>query len=111
MSSLSSVPAVQYEIKVYEGAMDFVHGGGRTIKEVFIPSRQVGGNTAGFAFHAEKPRIAEPPFSGETVVVKPLKEIQVPFELACQIASLAQLQLKARTEQEAMQSSLQRFLG
>lgn len=32
-----NIDAVMYEIEIFDGPMDMVHGGGRTIKEIYVP--------------------------------------------------------------------------
>jgi len=40
----SDVRALQYRIKVFEGGMDVVHGGGNVVKELFLPAHGVACN-------------------------------------------------------------------
>jgi len=37
----NKIPAKLYKTKVYEGVMDFAHGGGKWLEMVYIPSEQI----------------------------------------------------------------------
>lgn len=108
---MQSVPAVQYESKVYEGMMDAIHGGGQTIKEIFIPSHKVIINSKGGLFQAEKPRNVQSLRFGGPEVEKSLKEIQMPLELVEKIALVAKLKLEVSAKEMEMSSDLKKVWG
>lgn len=108
---MQSVPAFQYESKVYEGMMDAIHGGGETIKEIFIPSYKVIINSKGGLFHAEKPRNVQSLRFGGPEVERPLKEIQMPMELVEKIALVAKLKLEVSAKEKEVASGLKQVWG
>ena len=98
MNIMLSVPAIQYEVKIYEGLNDFVHGGGKKIKEIFVPSHQIAFNSEGFFFKSETGRV-------EGAV----KNVQLSPELVEKIAVIVNLQLEVKAKEEKVKSDLTNF--
>jgi len=111
MNSMQSVPAVQYESKVYEGIMDAIHGGGETIKEIFIPSHSVIINSKGGLFSAEKPRNVQSLRFGKPEVENSLKDIQLPLKLVEKIALVAKLKLEISNKEKEVTAELNKVWG
>ena len=109
MNSLQNVPALQYEVKIYEGLMDAVHGGGKTIKEIFIPTYQIIVNSEGGLYPAKEPRNVQSLRLGGPEVERPLKYIQLPLELVEKIAQVAKLKLEVSNKEMEVSTELKKI--
>lgn len=107
----TTVPAFQYETRIYEDLEDVIRGGGKVIEEIFIPSLKIIANSDDYLFHAEKPRNVYSVCFGKPEVETPLKEIQLPLELFEKIASITKRKLEFGNKEMNLTADLKKFWG
>ena len=84
----TTVKAIKYKTKIYEGILDHVHGSYQIIEEVYIPSIRVCFNDRGFAFLSESPR--------ENIQGK--EKIEIDAQVVKKIAQFVKIQQKIKTD-------------
>lgn len=104
MGSPILIPAVQYQIRNYDGFKDIFSGGGELVTETFIPSVKIAYNKLGEVFYTNEPRnkeIQDPLSESPTIITHPLTEVKLDSDLVQKITNVAILQLtteKAKNE-------------
>lgn len=107
---MQSVPALLYKRKTYSGLIDFIHGGGEIITEIFIPSHKLLINTGGGIYAGEKPNNSETTCGIEDKTIEtPLKYIQLPPEFVEKIALIAKMQAEVADKKNEINSELNKM--
>jgi len=83
----TTVKAIKYKTKIYEGILDHVHGSYQIIEEVYIPSVGVCFNDKGFAFASEGPRKD----------TQYQENIDIDIEISKKLANYVELQQEIKT--------------
>ncbi|STX29943.1 Uncharacterised protein [Legionella beliardensis] len=100
IKNTDTVPAFLYSIKIYESLIEAVHGGGRYITEVFIPSRQAILNSEHYILASDMPRNKMASLVDKETIV-PLTEVKISKNLAQKITGIIKLtEEKACLKQE-----------